>query len=143
MLDVWDDIETALAKQGCGIVRRVAPVVQEPVKRDWIRLPVSQEVSHNRLANLAQLVSDLTLISVKEILGRRRAAPICRARHLCLYLAKIHTNYTYPRMGLFFGGRDHTVIMHSVNKVADNPQAFEPELSQALKLLGVPADIAA
>ena len=176
MLDVWDDIETAMAKHGCGIVRRSnsgtkpvdpakmsdvlmgieadlaklgcgivsrPPPAPEPIKRDWIRIPVSKEVSHNRLADIAQVVSDITRIPMKEIMGRRRAAPICRARHLCFYLARVSTDYSFPRIAKFFGNRDHTTIVHSGDKVAGNPQAFEPELSQALKLLGVPADIAA
>lgn len=58
---------------------------------------------------------------------RRLAAP----RHVCIYLVRrLSTHYSTPRIGRFFGNRDHTSIMHGINR-APVWLAEEPMLQAA------------
>lgn len=40
------------------------------------------------------------------------------ARHIAMYLAKQLTKASLPEIGRKFGGRDHTTVIYSVNKIA-------------------------
>lgn len=52
-----------------------------------------------------------------EITGASRKAPLVRARHLAAYLLKNELQLPYERIGEALGGRDHTTIMHGVEKM--------------------------
>ncbi|MCB0272595.1 MAG: chromosomal replication initiator protein DnaA, partial [Bdellovibrionales bacterium] len=38
-------------------------------------------------------------------------------RQIAMYLARKHTDLSFPELGDRFGGKDHTTIMHGVSKV--------------------------
>jgi chromosomal replication initiator protein len=52
-----------------------------------------------------------------DIAGASRKAPLVRARHLAAYLLKTELHLPYERIGEVLGGRDHTTIMHGIEKV--------------------------
>lgn len=47
-----------------------------------------------------------------ELLGHNTARRYSWPRFVAYILARRHTNRSYPQLGLFFGARDHTTIMH-------------------------------
>ena len=57
-------------------------------------------------------------ISVDDILSKRRTKTVVRPRHIAMYLAKTMTTRSLPDIGRRFGGRDHSTVIHAVNKVA-------------------------
>lgn len=52
-----------------------------------------------------------------DILSPRRHAPVVRARHIAMYLAKTLTLKSLPEIGRHFAGRDHTGVLHAVRKI--------------------------
>lgn len=46
-----------------------------------------------------------------------------------MYLARKEANYSLPRIGEFLGGRDHTTIMHGVNRIHDM-RLTHPKIAQ-------------
>jgi hypothetical protein len=57
---------------------------------------------------------DVTLI---DMLSRRRTADIVKPRQLAMYLCKKLTLHSLPQIGRRFGGKDHTTVLHSVQKM--------------------------
>ena len=57
-------------------------------------------------------------VSRADLLSHRRNARIVRARQVAMYLARILTTRTFPELGRRFGGKDHTTVLHAVNKIA-------------------------
>ncbi len=53
-----------------------------------------------------------------ELTGSSRKAPLVVARHVAMYLLYIDFDLPYEQIGDLFGGRDHTTVMHAVEKVA-------------------------
>ena len=39
------------------------------------------------------------------------------ARHIAMYLSRELTNFSLPMIGDYFGGKDHTTVLHSYNKI--------------------------
>ena len=67
--------------------------------------------------HILSVVSTSTGISVTEIRGDKRSRNIVLARHLAMYLARELTDISLPRIGERFGGRDHTTVLHAVEKM--------------------------
>ncbi len=62
-------------------------------------------------------VSDAFGFSVDELVGPKRQRPLVRARQIGMYLCRDLTDYSYPAIGREFGGRDHTTVIHAVEKI--------------------------
>jgi chromosomal replication initiator protein len=58
-------------------------------------------------------------ISKDDIVGKKKTKEIAEARQLCMYIITELLNVPLATIGSYFGGRDHTTVMHSRNKVAD------------------------
>ena len=52
-----------------------------------------------------------------DITGRSRARLTADTRHLAIFLASRHTDYSLAHIGRSFGGRDHTTVMHSIRRM--------------------------
>jgi chromosomal replication initiator protein len=63
-------------------------------------------------------VAESTGISVTEITGDKRSRAIVEARHLAMYLARELTDSSLPKIGERIGNRDHTTVLHAVEKIA-------------------------
>jgi chromosomal replication initiator protein len=62
-------------------------------------------------------VSESTGISVNEIIGDKRSRPVVESRHIAMYLARELTDASLPKIGERFGNRDHTTVLHAVEKI--------------------------
>ena len=69
------------------------------------------------VSQIISVVSSAMGISTAEIVGDRRARAIVHARHVAMYLARELTDVSLPQIGEHFGGRDHTTVLHAVEKV--------------------------
>lgn len=58
-------------------------------------------------------------ISVEDICGQSRKAPIVHARHVAVYLVRELTGDSWKQIGSLFGDRDHTSMMHGHRKVSE------------------------
>ncbi len=56
-------------------------------------------------------------IKPTQLKGQKRDARLVRARQACMYVLKKENGLTYKEIGNILGGRDHTTIMHGVEKI--------------------------
>jgi chromosomal replication initiator protein len=54
---------------------------------------------------------------VSDLRGDKRTAEIAYARHIAMYLCRQLTEASLPQIGDRFGGRDHSTVLHAVNKI--------------------------
>lgn len=57
---------------------------------------------------------DVTLANLQS---KKRQRSIALPRQICMYLARQHTRYSLEEIGGYFGGRDHTTVLHAVRTV--------------------------
>lgn len=55
----------------------------------------------------------------RQLLGEGRQGPIVKPRQILMYLLKTQLNLPYQEVGRLIGGRDHSTVMHAVNKVSN------------------------
>lgn len=69
----------------------------------------------------AQLILDETSrqfgFSIEEIQGGSRRRPLVTARQIAMYVTRQLTELSYPAIAREFGGRDHTTVIHAVDKI--------------------------
>jgi len=52
-----------------------------------------------------------------DLIGSKRKHEIVYPRHVAMYLCQELTDSSFPQIGRAFGGKDHTTVMHAVNKI--------------------------
>jgi chromosomal replication initiator protein len=72
------------------------------------------------LGHVLELVSQHYGLCVEDLIGPRRNGNINQARQIAMFLAREITNTSLPQIGDAFGGRKHSTVLHSCNKVADD-----------------------
>ena len=55
--------------------------------------------------------------TVEDIKGKSRRRPLVTARQIGMYVMRELTDLSYPAIAREFGGRDHTTVIHAVEKI--------------------------
>jgi chromosomal replication initiator protein len=58
-------------------------------------------------------------ISLADLKNKRRNKTIVFPRQIAMYLSRELTDLSLPEIGEFFGGKDHTTVLHSFNKIKE------------------------
>lgn len=74
-------------------------------------------VGPTRLREIQDLVCKILKVRREDLLSSRRNRMSVMARHVAMYLCKLHTGTSFPEMGRRFGGRDHSTVMHACARV--------------------------
>jgi chromosomal replication initiator protein len=72
------------------------------------------------ISSIQKAVCEYFSISMNELNGKRRDQKVVKPRQVAMYLCKELTGASYPEIGMEFGGRDHTTVMHSCRKIDAN-----------------------
>jgi chromosomal replication initiator protein len=104
-------------------VENIAPVLN----------PQTERVKATPDAVIA-VVAEVFEVSVEDLKGSSRKREIRFARQIGMYLIRQHTNLSLPKVGEVFGGKDHTTVLYSCDKIAQLRNT-DPNLSQTLRQL--------
>jgi len=69
------------------------------------------------LDKVLKMVADNFEIKVSDIKSGGRSKVIAFPRHIAMYLSRELTNHSLSEIGEFFGGRDHTTVLHAYGKI--------------------------
>ena len=67
--------------------------------------------------NILNAVTGYYGVKVSDLQSKRRNKSIAFPRQVCMYLARRHTKYSLDEIGGYFGGRDHTTVLHGVRTI--------------------------
>ncbi|TCH98097.1 chromosomal replication initiator protein DnaA [Roseococcus sp. SYP-B2431] len=73
-------------------------------------------------------------IRLTEMASARRSRAVARPRQVAMYLAKQLTSRSLPEIGRRFGNRDHTTVLHAVNKITEL-MGEDPSFAEDVTLL--------
>jgi hypothetical protein len=68
-------------------------------------------------ATIIAAVCDYYLVSEAYLKSASRHRKVARPRQVAMWLAKQHTKMSFPDIGARLGGRDHTTVMHAVERI--------------------------
>jgi len=115
--------------------------------------PISKTLAQDAIRNIAKeeesgvitiqqiqkLVAQAYKLTSEELISKNNARQISHPRQVAMYLCKHHTKHSYPEIGRAFGGKHHTTVMHSVEKIEalvttdETLQRLISELSESLE----------
>lgn len=78
-----------------------------------------EEKTHVHPDEIIKIVCDYYNIKPTQLKGTKRDAVLVKPRHVCMFLLKEEFGLTLVEIGNLLGGRDHTTIMHAVDKIKD------------------------
>jgi chromosomal replication initiator protein len=79
-------------------------------------------------------ISEFYDVRLTDLLSKRRPKSITRPRQVGMYFARRYTRYSLEEIGSYFGGRDHTTVMHAIRTV-DERRRNDPDLDRELSRL--------
>lgn len=68
-------------------------------------------------SHIIQVVADYYRISVAELLSASRNKELVQPRHVAMYLLRQETDASLPEIGSMLGGRDHTTVLHGIERI--------------------------
>ncbi|HMD15001.1 MAG TPA: chromosomal replication initiator protein DnaA, partial [Bacteroidota bacterium] len=87
--------------------------------RDVVRLTVGEVRSHITIEEIQRAVSEQLGIPEDILRAKTRKQEVVNARQIAMYLAKELTNSSLKSIGLHFGGRDHSTVIHAYQTIED------------------------
>ena len=69
------------------------------------------------IATIQKQVADFYNITQGDILGKKRVKQIVMPRQIAMYLSRELTDSSLPKIGNEFGGKDHTTVLHAIDKI--------------------------
>ena len=72
---------------------------------------------NNDITRIQRIVAEYFQISVEDIRSKKRSSNISFPRQIAMYLCRTITSESFPKIGTEFGGKDHSTVMHSVEKI--------------------------
>ncbi len=76
-------------------------------------------LSKNKIQKVIGIVADNYNITPDDLIGKKRLSKIAIPRQIAMYICRVHLGESLPKIGTEFGGKDHTTVMHSVNKITN------------------------
>ena len=125
--DLEGTIIRLLAKSSLLNIEINNSLVTEVVK-ERVGGKIGNEVS---IENIVKKVSEISQVAEKEIVGKSRKMEIAEARQVSMYLCRDIMGTSLNNIGMFFGGRDHTTVMHAL-KTIDNKQTKNDRMKKMI-----------
>ena len=76
-----------------------------------------------RIVTIQQIIDAVTRfynVRLADLQSEKRHRSIALPRQVCMYLARQKTRYSLEEIGGYFGGRDHTTVMHAIRTITDD-----------------------
>lgn len=130
---VPDDVKEYIASNCVGDVRRLEgsitrvfayatmmngsditlEIAKEALKDDYSKAYISQ----NKMDQVIQIVCDYYNIKEEIFLSKNRSNEIAIPRMIAMYICRTYLDENLTKIGIKFGGKNHTTVMHAVNKI--------------------------
>jgi chromosomal replication initiator protein len=83
------------------------------VLKDFIK---TEEAEANP-EEIIKAVAKFSNLKPSDLKGKRKSSSIVLPRQIAMYIMRKKTTLSLPEIGQFFGGRDHSTVIHSLNKI--------------------------
>jgi chromosomal replication initiator protein len=119
------ELEGALAR-----LRGIAMANGQPISLELAKQAIADpnpargdEPAQPSIQQIIDAVTHYYDIKLGDLMSKRRHKSIALPRQVCMWLARKHTRFSLEEIGGYFGGRDHTTVMHAVRSVSSRSQS--------------------
>ena len=120
-------------------VQGLAALDEVPITLNLARqaLGDQEEAGQSQQPNVQQIIEAVARyydLKLPDLLSRRKHKSIALPRQIGMFLARRHTRYSLEEIGGYFGGRDHTTVMHAVKQI-ETKQGDDEGLAEDVRRL--------
>ena len=147
-LTLSGEVISFIAEKGPNNIRELEGVIikllaKASIQKIDIDLKVAQDALNQRILSEEQKFDPTRIIDfcceyydvpIKMLKGKGRSKEVALCRQVGMYIAKKHTNLSYKQVGIEFGGRDHSTVVHAV-KTIDKKIKNDEDLQRDVKLI--------
>ncbi|MDR2517639.1 MAG: chromosomal replication initiator protein DnaA [Spirochaetaceae bacterium] len=144
-----DDVLNLIARHISSNVRDLEGALNKLIAYvDLVGKPITLEVAQQQLRDaiagpkqtnlpidiIIKVVADYYSLSHIDIKGKKRSQNIVFPRQLAMYITREITEFSTTEIGQAFGGRDHSTVMHSCNRIEERNKT-DPTMDQTIETL--------
>lgn len=126
------ELEGALTKvRGYAMANKVVitlDIAKAALADDRVSTSRSNQPSIQMIIDAVTVYYDIKL---SDLMSKRRHKSVALPRQVCMWLARKHTRYSLEEIGGYFGGRDHTTVLHAVRTIGTRRDE-DPDISKAV-----------
>jgi len=89
----------------------VKNILGDSIKKDQVKISID---------DIINAVSEFYKIPVDNLREKNRSKEVAHCRQVAMFIAKTHTNFSLKTIGLHFGGRDHSTVIHAIKLIEEN-----------------------
>jgi chromosomal replication initiator protein len=127
----------------------VSLLAQSSLNRKEVTLDLAKQILKNFVKNstreisiefIQKLVCDYFTIPVEMVKSKTRKREIVQARQISMYYAKDLTKSSLKTIGMHFGGRDHSTVIHAcqtVNDLMETDKKFRADIEEIGKRIKI------
>ncbi len=112
------ELEGALSQ-----IQHAAAASQQPITLELARQVLgggnARPTRQIKMEDIVDAVSERFGVKRSQVQGRGRSRSVARPRQVCMYLARKLSNRSLQEIGKYFGGRDHTTVLHAERQIGD------------------------
>jgi chromosomal replication initiator protein len=85
--------------------------------KNILRVTQNTEKTRASIDKIIETVAEYYKVPVNNIREKNRRKEVAFCRQLAMYIVKSYTNYSLKSIGLHFGGRDHSTVIHAIQHI--------------------------
>jgi chromosomal replication initiator protein len=131
-ISISEDIIDFIGKNISSNIRDLTKAIKVLIGyAELMKKPITLEVAQQRLKdiinaprqanlsvdNIIRVTSEYFALTPNDLKGKKRSQNIVLARQLAMYIVREMTDYSTTEIGQDFGGRDHSTVIHSIDKI--------------------------
>jgi chromosomal replication initiator protein len=110
------ELEGAVLRVESMVRHENRPITIESVTRTLDEL-LGDSSTRIDLRKIEELVCEEFVVTTSQLHSARRTRSIVLPRQVCMYLGRRFTDCSLGEIGQYFGGRDHSTVLHSIEKI--------------------------
>lgn len=146
-----DDVKEYIASNSIGDIRKLEGAITRVyayatiMNGENINLELAKEalkdffvksiISKNKIDQVIQLVSENYNISVDDLKSKKKTNNITIPRQVAMYICRVYLEENLIKIGMEFGGKNHTTVMHAVDKIKNELEKNESLNNEIQKII--------
>lgn len=144
-MPIADDVATFIANSIDTNIRELEGAITKlhifsrvnkaPINLELARAALGEQLPRTHRQPSPQQIIEVVIeyfdVKLTDLLSKRRHKSITLPRQVCMYLARKLTRYSLEEIGGYFGGRDHTTVLHAI-KTIERKRKTDSALDDAL-----------
>lgn len=147
MLYIANQIDTNIRELEGALIRVVAysSLINKDINADLAAEALKDIIPSSKprvitIHEIQRVVGEHFNVKLEDFKAKKRTKSVAFPRQIAMYLSRELTDFSLPKIGEEFGGRDHTTVIHAhekISKLIQSDAQFQKQLNEINELLKI------